>query len=107
MERTTYRGTVRDSAFEDERDSRMLMLKEQGLSSAVIAQRMGLSIASVRSRVRRARDQREHRSTSEAQRKSGKLVDDGLERRPPVRDTDELSAGGAPIADVEADDLTG
>ena len=59
MQRTTYRGAVRDSAAEDERDARMLTLRENGVSNAVIAQRMGITVASVRARIKRARQQRE------------------------------------------------
>ena len=58
MQRTVYKGAVRDSRTEEERDARMLALSEQGLNAAVIAQRMGLSINSVRTRIKRAREHR-------------------------------------------------
>ena len=40
------------------RDARMLTLSEQGLAVTVIAQRMGVTINSVRIRIKRARDRR-------------------------------------------------
>lgn len=59
LQRTIYRGAVRDSAAEYERDVRMLALCDDGVSNAVIAQRMGITVASVRARIKRARQQRE------------------------------------------------
>ena len=78
MQRTLYRGVVRDSQAEAARDARMLALHEQGVSSAVIAQRMGVTIASVRARVKRARAERASACAVRAERPSGQSSDDAL-----------------------------
>ena len=63
LQRANYRGSVRDSEVEDARDDRMLALNEQGVANAVIAQRMGVTPASVRVRIARARQRRGASST--------------------------------------------
>lgn len=59
MKRAGYQGTVRDSGTEAVRDGRMLVLHEQGLTNGLIAQRMGVSLTSVRMRIERARAMRD------------------------------------------------
>ena len=58
MDRRPYSGSVRNSLAESERDARILVLAESGLSISLISQRMGLSVSSVRGRLKRARLQR-------------------------------------------------
>ena len=55
MVRAAYRGAVRDSSAESDRDQRMLALAEQGLPVGIIAQRMGVTVNSARIRIKRAR----------------------------------------------------
>lgn len=59
VKRAGYQGTVRDSGTEAVRDGRMLALHEQGLTNVLIAQRMGVSLTSVRIRIERARAMRD------------------------------------------------
>ena len=54
MVRTSYSGAVRDSVAEQARDARMLALTEQGVSATIVAERMGVTVNSVRMRVKRA-----------------------------------------------------
>ena len=56
----------------------MLALSEKGVASAVIAQRMGVTIASVRERIKRARAQRDGAASDRAAGGSGKTGDDPL-----------------------------
>lgn len=58
MDRRPYSGSVRNSLVESERDARILVLAESGLAASQISQRMGLSVSSVRNRLKRARLQR-------------------------------------------------
>lgn len=68
--RTNYQGTVRDSEAETARDARMLALHEQGLTVAIIAQRMGVTVNSARKRIHSARATRDNlQSLEEAGRK--------------------------------------
>ena len=76
LQRTMYRGAVRDGAAEDERDARMLALYERGVPNSVIAQRMGVTIASVRSRVKRARHNRERCVGREGPASSAQPIED-------------------------------
>ena len=55
MNRSSYSGAVRDSAAERARDLRMLALADQGVAVTAIAQRMGVTVNSVRERIKRAR----------------------------------------------------
>lgn len=56
LQRANYRGTVRNSEAESARDLRMLDLFERGLPISVLAQRMGVTSANARERIRRARE---------------------------------------------------
>ena len=78
MKRTQYMGTVRDGKAEEARDARMLALFEQGMASAVIAQRMGVTVTSVRARIKRAQAQRDGAASAFGANPSGKGGDDAL-----------------------------
>ena len=71
-----YRGAVRDGAAEDERDARMLALHERSVPNSVIAQRMGVTVASVRARIKRARHNREGSARSNDPASSAQPIDD-------------------------------